>query len=665
MKTNFLVQNLLTMFWYRNIRTYTLFLTCTLLASFNSKALVTVQELESSYKGYSIEQVPGMDEFVVAGTFYVDGLNQQFTGYHFMHLDANGNALISNYVFPDPMGLPQADWEMRVVDIVVQDANNYWIVMSVRENNPTVRDYIFAEKVDISIGGAPGAAPNQITVSNFGSGSYENAYPTHSIYKDDYLYICGYLSDQRSSPSIPTNVSAGKKGMISRTYVGTGAGLPDEIVAWDTPLPPSGAAFDYDMALKMQHTDVDIYLTGTGNSNVQLNSQAGAIIMHFDMPNLNTMAGPNLVYDNLITPPAVSNGIYGIDLFLKNDDIFVLCNKFENNAVQQWGVLRVDAFTLQAHPTFPSYFETGETPPGTDWVKQFLPDPNQLPSGYAALAVVGEKQGEYGSCPTPSPYNPPMPTNVNPFISTYEFWWNNTPGFNQGINFNFLGQVIHASDLGTSNVNLDYLMNTPTAGTTDLEDFSRLNTFAHRFSLNPGDDEIVLITPLRNNNLYPQQLNTKFMRLNGTGNELDCANEWGCLYDFSAKTLENVLYNPDPPIPTTQPQIGLLKRRVINVYYDDCQNGVFKPTSVENTIVDNTIAIFPNPASTELNIDFDNAKGTYSFTLTDITGKIVLNNSGNIQASTLSIQLPQLSSGMYIATVETSGNTHTEKINIQ
>ena len=49
-------------------------------------------------KGYSIEQVPGTNEYVAAGTAY-EPMYAGYNGTHFLRLDANGNVLFSRIMW--------------------------------------------------------------------------------------------------------------------------------------------------------------------------------------------------------------------------------------------------------------------------------------------------------------------------------------------------------------------------------------------------------------------------------------------------------------------------------------------------------------------------------------------------------------------------------------
>ncbi len=101
--------------------------------------------------------------------------------------------------------------------------------------------------------------------------------------------------------------------------------------------------------------------------------------------------------------------------------------------------------------------------------------------------------------------------------------------------------------------------------------------------------------------------------------------------------------------------------------YTHCSTGYYKPgksLGVKNVIDGNAISIYPNPATNELNIDLTNVDGKYEFVLTDVTGKVVVENSG-VGGNAVKVSLPVLSTGVYIATVRANQIVHTEKVVIK
>lgn len=78
------------------------------------------------------------------------------------------------------------------------------------------------------------------------------------------------------------------------------------------------------------------------------------------------------------------------------------------------------------------------------------------------------------------------------------------------------------------------------------------------------------------------------------------------------------------------------------------------------------ISLYPNPASTDLNISLGSlTQSNYSISLLDIQGKVVLNkqieNAGLIET----VSLQGIAKGMYLAVVQTNNNRYTKKIIIE
>ena len=70
-------------------------------------------------------------------------------------------------------------------------------------------------------------------------------------------------------------------------------------------------------------------------------------------------------------------------------------------------------------------------------------------------------------------------------------------------------------------------------------------------------------------------------------------------------------------------------------------------------------SVYPNPASDELFVKNENNIELSAIKITDLTGKIVLNQNAALN----SINISNLSKGMYFVTIETqTGNTVTSKI---
>ena len=62
------------------------------------------------------------------------------------------------------------------------------------------------------------------------------------------------------------------------------------------------------------------------------------------------------------------------------------------------------------------------------------------------------------------------------------------------------------------------------------------------------------------------------------------------------------------------------------------------------------MAVYPNPSASQINVEFESeTSGTFELAILDITGRIVLNNSGNVYEGGNRIRVPVegLAEGVY------------------
>lgn len=78
--------------------------------------------------------------------------------------------------------------------------------------------------------------------------------------------------------------------------------------------------------------------------------------------------------------------------------------------------------------------------------------------------------------------------------------------------------------------------------------------------------------------------------------------------------------------------------------------------SIENTLVDNLI-MYPNPTRDILNLNFDNLLYNGNYTITDLSGKIIL----NAQLNSNRIDVSNINNGVYFLSVTSDGVTQTQK----
>jgi hypothetical protein len=93
-----------------------------------------------------------------------------------------------------------------------------------------------------------------------------------------------------------------------------------------------------------------------------------------------------------------------------------------------------------------------------------------------------------------------------------------------------------------------------------------------------------------------------------------------------------------------------------------------KATTSLNTTVfdDNQISFFPVPAKETLSISLGNlATDSYTFSLVNLQGKVVLNQTFTDVQLIESVALKGIAKGMYLAVLETENNRITKKIVIE
>jgi len=76
-----------------------------------------------------------------------------------------------------------------------------------------------------------------------------------------------------------------------------------------------------------------------------------------------------------------------------------------------------------------------------------------------------------------------------------------------------------------------------------------------------------------------------------------------------------------------------------------------------------TLKLFPNPTSNEINLTVDGHSGAISYSLLNIAGKVIIDQSTTVQGSTnILIDMTKYETGVYFLKVNTSGNQRTMKI---
>lgn len=694
---------------FRHLRKLTtrLLLTTTVLGglSMQADAKLVTHEWETNHRGYSIELVPGTDEngveaeYVAAGTVY-DQETSAFA-WHFMHLDIDGNVLHERTTWVSSAGNRM---EFRVVDIAAQNDDAFWITVQVRGMGVTSGDFIYLagvhkNGVDLPTNAAIAIVSNQL--------SHYNLYPTHSYFASNgSIYICGYAADGTSYPSQPNNFYSNKYGMLLKCDVAT-RGIAAQF--WDSYTDLFERITDYDMALRVvpNSYENEFPLLVTGAATMYEDEWlSSALVASFNadcsIDRMNGVIPLNYMLAYLNPRPA---GVYGIDVRGgvtggaepgRDADVAVLINYFDDGIVSEtganepkkksYGLLRVTN-TLGAYPGgVKSYM--GVNSQYNVWAKQFM----EL-HGYGNIPyyrdhhipVIGEMIAYHTNgddfCTTSPPAGALAPslTNVNPFYSMLSIgsgMFDHTSGFQFWALQSIAQNKVYLSSVGTKASTMDYANGWLGYGAA-LEDMTRLYTFT---SLkrhydnpnvpNPPEPYPAMVVPVGKTN--EAFLKTKYLKLTAGAygyDEPSCRKQVRNCSGYLSSEVLNVSYFDYSIVYELSAYNAYTLFTPINQMnlipsVTDCSTGYYKPTGVAAVNKTDNITMYPNPVSTELNLNIGTGAGShYSFQLMDIAGKVVYQQQG--KTGIVKVHLPELTSGVYVATVVTDSKTQTQKITIK
>lgn len=666
----------------------------------NTYAVVNTQLWQENHRGYSIEQVPGTGvngiplEYVAAGTAYIAVVHQ--TGWHFMRLDEFGNVLATRIAF-----CTSNAEEFRVVDIAVESATKFWITIQARHTTiPGQNDYIYVAGVDQN--GNDLILNPSIVIKTSASYSYNTQlYPTHSLFMDGSLYICGYASDNTFYPSQPNQLYTSKSGVFIKCDVNNSP-VTTASLFWDSfnSFPGPG---DYDMALRISPSrsgnnpagGFPLLVTGGVNAGdgyisgilaMKFNSNATLITANGYLPSLYAMS-----YD----PPKVT-GVYGVDIRgpLYNSDqdhddegYCILANYFdETDPIKRtWGILRVKDNLDVYPPSNSSYLAVDNA---KSWANQFGEVFYADKSIVNNVSILGQQyelySNEYGGCDSlKAPSLTPSLLNINPFIASLTIngpsFWDYTNGFGSPYNTaGFIPNVIHLSSKGTVSSDMNYLTGSLGSGAA-LEDISRLYTFGafSHYYLNANNLATLkypaMIAPVGDVSGNPsahQFLSTKLIKTDAL-QESRCHN-----YYHDCPTLSTCNTTQDAPFALMDTEVETFNGYTLFSLLDtynmpsqlDCSTGYYKTTGIEAIGRYKEFTFYPNPASKEINIGLPQQitnSDKVEFTLTDITGKTVYSNNEAATGYSIKYHLPDLAAGTYIGTIQLNGIKYSNKVTIK
>ena len=117
-------------------------------------------------------------------------------------------------------------------------------------------------------------------------------------------------------------------------------------------------------------------------------------------------------------------------------------------------------------------------------------------------------------------------------------------------------------------------------------------------------------------------------------------------------------YNASTTLGTYQPSEGTYTP----ILLPTAMNGVCAVLENERFSLGTTFSISPNPAKEQVNIAFSTALQNPSISIVDITGKTVLTQNNTKLLDNTSINVADLSKGLYLVVVKSEGNTSVEKL---
>lgn len=620
-----------------------------------TKATIKTYGWAENFRGYSIEEVPGSNptEYVAVGTLYDRPLPGD-CGLHFLYLDAAGQVIHSRKSWVNTGSTHNVS--CRVVDVVAESANDFWITLQVTDRSSS-QDYIYPIRVDnFGVVNTTSGWPIQIKQ---GLTQWQSIYPTHSLFYNSELYICGYIADGTNNDIPPDNYTTPKQGIVlsigihGNNCLGVTGGH-----IWNT---PDNGLYDYDMPLRMRlDNNNNILITGAMNSDPNHVASMSAILVLRIDPNTMLPIDKNGLFipgGPMWGPNPPSNGLYGVDIYQHpiTNDVYVLSNYYEHSTIYRWGIAMLNPNLTAPTPASYMGINTIFRKP-VDWAKQFFPLDNS--SSDISFAVVGENVDLYKTCGAALPSRVPSIINVNPFVANFDINGTSITGITGATR---TSHHIQLSNYKTQASSLDYFNGTSVGS---LEDVTRLFTFATRESNNGN---IAIMTPLTHGSLT--KLNSKLIVTNSSGVETSCNDTYtdcdpGVFISnvadcgtFEDSYLDDDLYG------------GFYFDDVFDEVHNEynCSSGIYKSTRVAN-ITNVETSLYPNPTKEVLNIRLPNqatATDDFSFILTNLEGKEVFRSS-KFEAgdAIIRIQLPALPSGVYIGKTNYNGKSRIERITI-
>lgn len=640
-----------------------------------SKADITTYHWQQDLKGFNIEAIPGTSptEYVAVGTvFYRTTIAGQMVneGVHFMHLDNTGTILCDKTIY-----LPETVdgyFTLMAVDVAVENANSFWATLQYRGDMLTPgldRDGLYVINFDAGCNiikhwfhDMEGLTTDYMDDDNI----YTHTYPTHSIFYNGLLYVCGYLGPKwHGYPLAPVNVHSEKLGFVLQLDVHDPFQLQLlNSYVWDSPQ-MSGYPYDYDIPHRMKlNSKGNIMVVGAANSSID--NQSNILVMELHPAFLNPIRTRVLRHATPLTDVGYVLGIYGVDIRedMQTGDYYVLSNHFNGGWPHKWSETRID-----------NNLNASGLPSMIGLNKSEFPVSDEYFFGNMIFddgTVYGHQMATICGNPVPAPHMNPSQVNVDMFLSFPSISYNTL----MGIQITSVSHKMQMSINGTNGTGVSYFA----SGAGTIDDVTRMYT---PVIPDPAGTGYKMIAPVKDNG--SGKLNAKFISTDPAGDETqcnttynDCAGEWVAERVINDNTILRVF----PPWATyVWADVDVDNLPVAET---DCTGGQYKPANDNTGSGERTnksraqlgvyskaqkdFDLYPNPAINNTNVSFTlNEAGKVNIQVLDALGRVASNVSEKQYekgAHRIAVNTSELATGIYIIKLQTGTQTFTRQLTV-
>ncbi len=566
---------------------------------------------------------------------------------HFAAYDQKGGMVRSAV-----LQFPQYN-DVRAIAIASIDGNRFCITVQARAN--TGEDRIILAIVDIN-GNIIQTHEIDVLPSQ---GEY--TFVTHSLLRNDDIFISGYVCSKGALPEDPEYAAAKtafvlKMDMNTRVntihYFNTAVNTnPVSNPAWN------GQYNDYDAALRLKIINDRLYVMGSANGSTvagftSINSSK-AWISQLDM---NTLA-PNTTsyYGSNATSPAVTpstlNGSYALDLIpdvQMNGTFYGLSNDLFSNTFR---ISHLGSSLAIGVPTSGSnsvaYNAAGATIKGTGFYESL--------TGSNRVGLYG-MVGSQIQITTPTNYGTVI---ASPTAGGVPFAMGIDLGYGNTIGMNYSGQVGHV--LGNKPgyaTGLNYQEPFWTNGA--MGEWCNM-PFGMRLKPMFGTiDDFAMVGHF--NSSGSGYANPRYVGTSMNGSIITCESDQEMVFGLGLVNLQGATLQVDEFDETCD--VTDAQAQSVQIDPDDlleCSYHVIYRTAKPGTAMEQASekGIYPNPATDRVTVILgsDVAEGdAVKIILTDVTGRVVLAKDFKASGNSLQLALPRLTAGMYQATVSVGQN---------